>query len=103
MRGLAKAPRHTQLFPDSPMNKKALLPLALIVLAASFTGCAHQATRTGSRSNYGFGLVEVERGAFQPAPVTSADIHLNEYIGDAGEVSGVQTKIFWGLLSFNDY
>ena len=85
------------------MNKKALLPLALIVFAAGFTGCAHQTTRTGSKANYGFGLVEVERGAYQPAPVTSTDINVNEYFGNAGKVSGVQTKILWGLITLNDY
>jgi hypothetical protein len=85
------------------MNKKALLPLVLIVLAAGFTGCAHQTTRTGSKSTYGLGLVEVERGAYQPAPVTSADLNTNENFGDAGKVSGTQTKILWGLITLNDY
>lgn len=85
------------------MNKKALLPLALIALAASFTGCAHQKTRTGSSTNYLFGAVHVERGAFQPAPVNSVDVNVNELVGDAGKVSGTQTKFAWGLLSFNDY
>lgn len=85
------------------MNKKALLPLTLIILAASFTGCAHQTTRTGSKSNYAFGLVEVERGAFQPAAVNTIDANVNELVGDAGKVSGTQTKVLWGLLTFNDY
>jgi len=85
------------------MNKKALLPLTLIILAASFTGCAHQTTRTGSKSNYAFGLVEVERGAFQPAAVNTIDTNVNELVGDAGKVSGTQTKVLWGLLTFNDY
>ena len=85
------------------MNKKARLPLSLIVLAAGFTGCAHQTTRTGSKSNYGMGLVEIEHGAFQPAPIVSADVNVNEGFGDSGKVSGTQTKIFWGLFSFNDY
>ncbi len=85
------------------MNKKALLPLALIVLAASFTGCAHQTTRTGSKSNYAFGIVEVERGAYQPAPVNSIGTNVNELVGNAGKVSGTQTKVLWGLFTFNDY
>lgn len=85
------------------MNKKALLPLALIVTAASFTGCSHQTTRTGSKSNYLFGAVEVERGAFQPANATSVDVNVNELVGNAGKVSGTQTKIAWGLFTFNDY
>lgn len=86
-----------------PMNKKVLLPLSLIVLAASFTGCAHQTTRTGSHSNYLFGAVQVERGAFQPAPVNTIDVNVNELVGDAGKVSGTQTKIAWGLITLNDY
>ena len=102
MRGLPSA-RPYPIFPLSPMNKKALLPLSLIVLAAGFTGCAHQTSRTGSKSTYGMGLVEVERGAYQPAPITSVDVNTNDYFGDSGKISGTQTKIFWGLLSFNDY
>ena len=85
------------------MNKKALLPLALIVLAAGFTGCAHQTTRTGSKSNYVFGLVEVERGAYQPAAISTVDTNVNELVGDAGKVSGTQTKLLWGAFTFNDY
>jgi hypothetical protein len=85
------------------MNKKALLPLALIVLAAGFTGCSHQTTRTGSKSNYAFGLVEVERGSFQPTTPMEIDINTNAYVGDTAKVSGTQTKVFWGLFSFNDY
>lgn len=85
------------------MNKKALLPLALTVLIAGLTGCSHQTTRAGSKSNYGLGLVQIERGSFQPAPVISADMDTNQNFGDAGKVSGTQTKILWGLFSFNDY
>ena len=85
------------------MNKKALLPLALIVLAAGFTGCSHQTTRTGSKSNYVFGLVEVERGSYQPTTPMTIDVPVNDYVGDSGKVSGTQTKVLWGLFSFNDY
>ncbi len=85
------------------MNKKALLPLALIATAAVFTGCAHQKTRTGSSTSVLGGLVEVEKGAYQPAPRTSIDANVNELAGDAGDVSGTQVKVFWGLFSANDY
>jgi hypothetical protein len=85
------------------MNPKALLPLALVLAAASLTGCATQTTRTGSKSNYGLGLVQIERGNFQPAPINSADLNTNETFGDAGKVSGTQTKILWGAFTFNDY
>lgn len=85
------------------MNKKALLPLALMVAAAALSGCSHQTTRAGTKSNYFFGAVEIERGAFQPAPIVGSDVNVNEMAGDSGKVSGTQTKIAWGLLSFNDY
>ena len=85
------------------MNKKVLLPLTLVTLAAVLTGCAHQTTRTGSRTNILGGLVEVERGAYQPAPINSIDGNTNQLLGDAGKVSGTQVKTFWGLLSANDY
>ncbi|MCX6936281.1 MAG: hypothetical protein NTU80_00055 [Verrucomicrobia bacterium] len=85
------------------MNTKAFLPLALILVAASFTGCAHQTTRTGSKTNLLFGLVEIERGAYQPAPVYSLDANSNDLIGNAGKPSGTQTKIAWGLITNNDY
>lgn len=85
------------------MNKKALLPLALVALAAVFTGCAHQKTRTGSKTNVLFGLVEVERGAYQPAPINSFDVNTNALVGNSGKVSGTQTKIGWGLITANDY
>lgn len=85
------------------MNKKALLPLALVLVVASFTGCSHQTTRGGSKSNYGLGLVEIERGAFQPASPVSVDGSTNDYFGNAGVVSGTQTKILWGAFTFNDY
>lgn len=85
------------------MNKKALLPLALISAAAILSGCAHQTTRTGSRTNILGGLVEVEKGAYQPAPHTSIDTNSNELVGNAGKPSGTQVKVFWGLFSNNDY
>lgn len=85
------------------MNKKALLPLALISVAAVLSGCAHQNTRTGSRTNILGGLVEVEKGAYQPAPIVSIDGNSNELIGDAGKPSGTQVKVLWGVFSNNDY
>lgn len=85
------------------MNKKALLPLALIAAAAILTGCAHQKTRTGSRTNILGGLVEVEKGAYQPAPHASIDGNSNELVGDAGKPSGTQVKILWGTFTTNDY
>jgi hypothetical protein len=85
------------------MNKKALLPLSLLVVAAVLSGCAHQKTRAGSRTNVLGGLVEVERGAYQPSPITSVDINSNQLVGNAGEVSGTQVKLFWGLITNNDY
>ena len=85
------------------MNKKALLPLALIAMAAVFTGCAHQKTRNGSHTKVLGGLVDIEKGAYQPAPRTSVDVNVNELVGDAGDVSGTQVKVLWGLISTNDY
>ncbi len=85
------------------MNKKALLPLALIAAATVFTGCAHQKTRTGSHTSVFGGLVDVEKGAYQPAPRASFDINTNELVGDAGDPSGTQVKVLWGLFSANDY
>lgn len=85
------------------MNKKAFLPLALIAAAAILSGCAHQKTRTGSRTNVLGGLVEVEKGAYQPAPITSIDFNTNENFGNAGKPSGTQVKVLWGLFSTNDY
>jgi hypothetical protein len=85
------------------MNKKALLPLALISAAAVFSGCAHQNTRTGSRTNILGGLVEIEKGAYQPAPHTSIDGNSNELVGNAGKPSGTQVKVLWGTFTNNDY
>lgn len=87
----------------SPMNKKALLPLSLIVVAAGLSGCAHQTSGRFSHSSYLFGLVEVTRGAYQPASSTSIDGNSNELIGNSGDVSGTQVKLAWGALSTNDY
>ncbi len=85
------------------MNKKALLPLALLFVAASFTGCSHQTTRTGSKANYGLGLVEIERGSYAHAPATTIDASINEHFGNSGKVSDTQTKILWGLFTLSDY
>lgn len=85
------------------MNKKALLPLALVLVVASLSGCAHQKTRTGSKTNVLGGLVTVEKGAYQPAEAMSIDGNTNELYGDAGKVSGTQVKVGWGLLSGTDY
>ena len=85
------------------MNKTALLPLALILVAASFTGCAHQTTRTGSKTNVLGGLVTVERGAYQPASATSVDINTNDMVGNSGKVSGTQVNLGWGAISATDY
>lgn len=85
------------------MNKKALLPLALVLVAASFTGCAHQTTRTGSKTNVLGGLVTVERGAYQPAAMTSVEVNTNDLVGDSGKVSGTQVNIGWGLITSTDY
>ncbi len=85
------------------MNKKALLPLALLTAVAVLSGCAHQKTRYGSRTNVLGGLVEVEKGAYQPALRSSIDADVNELVGDAGKVSGTQVRVLWGLISTTDY
>lgn len=85
------------------MNKKALLPLALLASVAVLSGCAHQKTRNGSHTNILGGLVDIEKGAYQPAPRTSVDTNVNELVGDAGNVSGTQVKVLWGLFTTNDY
>lgn len=85
------------------MKQKTLLPLAIALVAVAFTGCAHQKTQTGSKTNILFGLVEVERGAYAPSPVNTIDFNTNSTIGNSGKVSGTQTKIAWGLITNNDY
>ncbi len=85
------------------MNKKALLPLALVLVAASFPGCAHQTTRTGSKTNVLGGLVTVERGAYQPASATSVEVNTNDLVGNSGKVSGTQVNVAWGLITTTDY
>ena len=85
------------------MNKKALLPLAILAAVATLSGCAHQKTRSGSRTNILGGLVEVEKGAYQPAPITSVDVNTNQLVGDMGKPSGTQVEILWGLFSATDY
>lgn len=85
------------------MNKKAILPLSLLIAAASLSGCAHQTSGRITHSNYLFGVVEITRGAYQPAPITSIDGNSNELIGNAGDVSGTQVKFAWGAFSTNDY
>jgi hypothetical protein len=85
------------------MNKKALLPLTLIVAAAVLSGCAHQKTRTGSRTNVLGGLVKIDKGDYQPAAYTSFPLNTNESFGNSGKVSGTQVKVLWGLFSANDY
>ncbi len=85
------------------MNKKAFLPLTLIVAVATLSGCAHQTAGRLTHSSYLFGLVEVTRGAYQPAPSTSIDGNSNELIGNSGDVSGTQVKLAWGTFSTNDY
>ena len=85
------------------MKQKALLPLAVALVAVAFTGCAHQKTRTGSKTNILFGLVTVERGSYQPAPVNTFDVNSNDLVGNSGKMSGTQTKVAWGLITNNDY
>jgi len=85
------------------MNKTALLPLALIATVAVLSGCAHQKTSNGSRTSVAGGLVQVDKGAYQPSPRTSIDANVNELAGNAGDVSGTQVKVLWGLFSTNDY
>jgi ABC-type oligopeptide transport system substrate-binding subunit len=85
------------------MNKKILLPLALLATAALFSGCAHQTTRTGSKTVYLGGVVEIERGAYQAAPINSIDASTHDMLGNIAKPSGTQTKILWGLITTNDY
>lgn len=85
------------------MKSKTLLPLALVLAAAAFSGCAHQTTQTGSKTNVLFGLVEVERGAYASAPINTLEFNTNDTIGNSGKVSGTQTKVLWGLFTNNDY
>ena len=36
-------------------------------------------------------------------PVNTIDVNSNESFGNAGKVSGTQTKLFWGVITNNDY
>jgi hypothetical protein len=83
--------------------KKAIFPLAVLFAASVFSGCAHQNTRTGSRTNVLGGLVQVERGAYQPAAAATIDVNTNELIGNMGKPSGTQVKLLWGAITANDY
>jgi hypothetical protein len=86
------------------MKKTILLPLALVSVAAILSGCATQKTRTGSTTNVLFGLVTVDKGGYQPAPiVVVSDFNSNQYLGNSGKVSGTQVKLAWGVFSLNDY
>jgi hypothetical protein len=85
------------------MNKKVLLPLALISAVAVLSGCAHQKTRTGTRTNVLGGLVKIDKGDYQPAAHTSLPLNTNELAGNSGKVSGTQVQVLWGLFSANDY
>lgn len=85
------------------MNKKALLPLALLASVAVLTGCAHQKTRTGSRTNILGGLVEIKKGSYQPPAINSINADVNELYGDAGQPSGTEVKVFWGLFDNTNY
>ena len=85
------------------MKSKTLLPLALVLAAAALTGCAHQKTQTGSKTNLLFGLVSFERGAYASAPINTVDVNSNALQGNSAKVSGTQTKVAWGLITNNDY
>ncbi len=86
------------------MKKTTLLPLVLVSAAAILSGCATQKTRTGSTTNVLFGLVTVDKGGFQPAPIAVvSDFNSNQYLGNSGKVSGTQVKLAWGVFSLNDY
>jgi hypothetical protein len=90
-------------FPLYPMNKKSILPLALFTSLAFLSGCAHQTTRTGGKTTILGGVVEIERGAYQPASIHSIDASSNDLYGNAGKLPGTQTKILWGLITTSDY
>ncbi len=85
------------------MNKKVLLPLALVSIAALASGCATQKTRSGSTTNILGGLVTIERGAYQPAPAATLEINTNQVYGDAGKPSDTQVRIGWGAITATDY
>ncbi len=86
------------------MKKSILLPLVLVSAAAILSGCATQKTRTGRNTNLLFGLVTVDKGGYQPAPINSALVlNSNDVVGNAGKVSGTQVKLGWGVLTVNDY
>ncbi|AKC83568.1 hypothetical protein IMCC26134_13710 [Verrucomicrobia bacterium IMCC26134] len=86
------------------MKKKLLLPLVLVSAVAILSGCATQKTRTGRSTNVLFGLVTVDKGGFQPAPINTAlELNTNQVSGNAGKVSGTQVKIAWGAFTINDY
>ncbi|AHF89458.1 hypothetical protein OpiT1DRAFT_04645 [Opitutaceae bacterium TAV1] len=85
------------------MKSKALLSLGLCVAIVSLSGCATQQTRTGRTTNVLGGLVTVKTGYWQSPSPTTIDGNVNELWGDAGNPSGTQVSLGWGLITANDY
>lgn len=85
------------------MKSKTLIALGLCaVSAAVFTGCSTQKTVTGRNNSIGGGLVEFNTGSYIPSDSTSLAIDGTKLDGRVNP-SGDQVKLFWGLISYNDF
>lgn len=86
------------------MKKKLLLAAGLCGIALLATGCATRVTASGGRETTILGgAVTVTTDSFQPttpAAVLDAD---TSKLASAGNPTGKQTSLLWGLINLHDY
>lgn len=86
------------------MKIKSLpLPVAVLALVLTSSGCATRTTASGGKETTVLGgAFTVATNSFQPTTPATADVDTTKLVG-RGNPSGAKTTLLWGLITLRDY
>ncbi len=84
-----------------PMKPNITAAIALIALAAIFSGCSSTQTRYGKKEVNVLGIVRVEQASFSEVRPTTISVKTSELVPRPNP-SGGRLSFLWGLFTIAD-
>lgn len=84
------------------MKRSLVLAAAGAFFASAFTGCSTVSTNGSVKTNILGGLATYEQNSYAPVKPVSLTVRSAD-VSPSRNVSGTQTSLLWGLITYSDY